>query len=60
MADELDRLDRVKKLTYVKGANWSGDHRYSYNATDQITLMDEMVNAVAEEPGRCIRFNMTT
>jgi RHS repeat-associated protein len=38
---ELDRLDRLKKLTHVKGTTWSGDYRYAYNAVDQITQMEE-------------------
>ena len=49
---ELDRLDRVKKLTHVKGTNWSGDYQYAYNAVDQITQMDEMIHPTGpEEPG---------
>ncbi len=45
-------LDRVKKLTHVKGTNWSGDYRYTYNAVDQITQMEEMIHPTGpEEPG---------
>ncbi|NOT59714.1 MAG: hypothetical protein HOP19_05750 [Acidobacteria bacterium] len=52
MTAELDRLDRVKKLTHVKSTNWSGDYRYTYNAVDQITQMEEMIHpAGPEEPG---------